>query len=50
MWHQHGGSGAAVPWAEALEMTLLDRDWLLERIDTQRSRETRALSKAARKG
>jgi len=49
VWQQHGGSGAAVSWGDALEMTVLDRDWLLERIDTQRTRESQALTKAGKR-
>ena len=35
--------------SEALEMTTADRDWLLERIGEQRSKEARELEKAARR-
>jgi len=35
--------------SEALEMSTTDRDWLLERIGEQRSREARELEKAARR-
>ncbi len=34
---------------EALELTVRDRDWFLERIGDQRSREARELEKAARR-
>jgi len=47
-WHQHGGSGLALDVGTALEMHTSDRDWLLERIGEQRSREARELEKAAR--
>jgi len=49
-WQQHGGSGLAVDVATALEMSTSDRDWLLERIGEQRSREARELAKAAKGG
>jgi hypothetical protein len=48
-WRQHGGSGLGVEMSEALEMTLSDRDWYLERIGEQRSREAKQLEKAARR-
>ena len=48
-WHQHGGSGLAMTFADALELGLQDRDWFLERIHTQRSREAKELEKAARR-
>ena len=35
--------------SEALEMTPVDRDWYLERIGEQRSREAKQLEKAARR-
>jgi len=35
--------------SEALEMATADRDWFLERIGNQRSREARELEKAARR-
>lgn len=47
-WHQHGGSGLALSFADALDLVVQDRDWLLERIGTQRSKEADALEKAAR--
>ena len=34
---------------EVLEMTVADRDWFLERIGKQRSREARELEQAARR-
>ena len=48
-WRQHGGSGLGITVGEALELPVGDRDWLLERIGTQRSREARELEKAARR-
>jgi hypothetical protein len=48
-WRQHGGSGLGVEMSEALEMTPADRDWYLERIGEQRSREAKQLEKAARR-
>lgn len=36
--------------AEVLELPLEERDWLLERIAEQRTREARALERAARRG
>ncbi len=48
-WQQHGGSGLAIPFADALELLTTDRDWLLERIGHQRAREAKELEKAARK-
>jgi hypothetical protein len=37
----------AITFADALELSVHDRDWLLERIGTQRSREAKELEKAA---
>jgi hypothetical protein len=34
--------------SEALEMTTADRDWFLERIGRQRSREAHELAKASK--
>ncbi len=48
-WRQHGGSGLGITVSEALDLPVGDRDWLLDRIGTQRSREARELEKAARK-
>lgn len=48
-WRQHGGSGLGVTWAEAQELPLGERDWLIERIGEQRSREAREIEKAARR-
>jgi hypothetical protein len=47
-WQQHGGSGLAMSFGHALDLSVQDRDWLLERIGEQRSREARALEAAAR--
>jgi hypothetical protein len=47
-WHQHGGSGLSLTLGDALELPISDRDWLLERIGEQRSREARELEKAAK--
>ena len=49
-WHQHGGSGAGVSWAEALDLAPSDRDWLLERIGKQRKREADEIRKARGRG
>jgi len=35
-------------FAEALELSLADRDWYLERIETERSREAQAIERAAK--
>jgi hypothetical protein len=48
-WHQHGGSGLGVTLTEVLDMSTKDRDFFLERIGEQRSREARELEKAGRK-
>jgi len=48
-WHQHGGSGLQVSLGEALDLSTGDRDWLLERIGEQRTREARELEKATRR-
>ena len=42
-WSQHGGSGLGVTWHETLDLDVIERDWLLERIDRQRRNEARAL-------
>ena len=47
-WRQHGGSGLNLSLAEALELSVGDRDWLLARIGEQREREARAIEKASR--
>ncbi|QRK08565.1 hypothetical protein JQX13_53230 [Archangium violaceum] len=47
-WHQYGGSGLAFSLSDALELPTSDRDWLLERIGQQRSREAKELEKAAK--
>ncbi|MCC6642359.1 MAG: hypothetical protein IT386_14460 [Deltaproteobacteria bacterium] len=48
-WRQHGGSGLGVTLGDALELPVGDRDWLVERIGGQRSREARELERANRK-
>jgi hypothetical protein len=48
-WHQHGGSGLGITFGEALELPVQDRDWLLERIGSQRTREAHEIEQAARK-
>ncbi|MGE0161486.1 MAG: hypothetical protein ACOX6T_04460 [Myxococcales bacterium] len=49
-WQQHGGSGLAVTLEDALDLPTTDRDWLIERIGSQRAREAKELEKAARNG
>ena len=49
-WQQHGGSGLAVTLDDALDLPTTDRDWLIERIGSQRAREAKELEKAARNG
>lgn len=48
-WRQHGGSGLGVTLAEGLDLPVGDRDWLVERVGEQRSREARELERANRK-
>ena len=48
-WRQHGGSGLGVSMAEVLEMSTSDRDWFLERIGRQRSREAKEIEKAGKR-
>jgi hypothetical protein len=48
-WRQHGGSGLGASLDEVLEMTTTDRDWFLERIGQQRSREAKEIEKAGRR-
>ena len=48
-WHQHGGSGLAITFADALDLGVQDRDWLIERAGTQRTREAKELEKATRR-
>jgi len=48
-WHQHGGSGLALTFADALDLPVHDRDWFIERIGNQRSKEAKELEKAARR-
>jgi len=47
-WRQHGGSGLGVSMAEVLDMPTADRDWFVERIGAQRSREAKEIEKAGR--
>lgn len=49
VWHQHGGSGVSIAWADALEMAAGDRDWLLERMSEQREREAKQIEKAGKR-
>ena len=48
-WRQHGGSGLGASMSEALEMTISDRAWLIERIGQQRSREAKKIEKASKR-
>jgi len=48
-WRQHGGSGLGMSMGEALEMTTADRDWFIERIGDQRSREAKEIERASKK-
>lgn len=48
-WSQHGGSGLGLSLSDALELPVSDRDWLVERVDTQRTREAWAIEHANRK-
>ena len=48
-WHQHGGSGLAISFGDAMELAVADRDWLNERIGTQREREADAIQRAAKR-
>ncbi len=48
-WRQHGGSGLGVSMAEVLEMPTSDRDWFIERIGEQRSREAKEIEKAGKR-
>lgn len=48
-WRQHGGSGLGVTVGEVLEMSTADRDWFIERIGRQRSREAHEIEKAGRR-
>jgi hypothetical protein len=42
-WRSHGGSGLGLDVAGVLELSIAFRDWLLERVATQRQREAQAL-------
>jgi hypothetical protein len=48
-WRQHGGSGMAASLGDVLDLPLADRDWLLERIGEQRTREARELERSSRR-
>ncbi|RJS14148.1 hypothetical protein DRW03_35490 [Corallococcus sp. H22C18031201] len=48
-WQQHGGSGLTASLGDALELPTSDRDWLLERIGQQRSREAKALGQSSKR-
>jgi hypothetical protein len=48
-WQQHGGSGLSMTWGEALDLSVKDRDWLLERIPKQRRQEAHQIEKAGKK-
>jgi hypothetical protein len=48
-WHQHGGSGLAISFGDALDLSVRDRDWLNERIGAEREREAHALERAAKR-
>lgn len=48
-WHQHGGSGLAISFADALDLSLAERDWFLERIGAQRTKEAQEIAKAGRR-
>jgi hypothetical protein len=49
LWRQHGGSGLGVTYAEAMDLPLPERDWLLERIARERTREAKEIEKAGKK-
>ena len=49
-WRQHGGSGLGASMSEVLELPVSDRDWLIERIGQQRSREAKEIEKASKIG
>lgn len=42
-WRTHGGSGLGLDLPSVLELPIAFRDWLLERVATQRQREAHAL-------
>jgi hypothetical protein len=48
-WQQHGGSGLSITRSEALDLTLDERLWLIERIERQREYESRELEKASKR-
>jgi hypothetical protein len=48
-WRQHGGSGLGLSMGEVLDMPTADRDWFLERIGQQRTREAKEIEKAGKR-
>lgn len=48
LWRQHGGSGLAIGEQAALEMSVADRDWFVQRIRDQREEEAKEIEKAAK--
>ena len=49
MWQQHGGSGLAVGYSDAMDMRYDDAVWFAEKINSQREREARAVRDANRR-
>jgi hypothetical protein len=48
-WTQHGGSGLGANLGDVLDLSVADRNWLLERVSEQRTREARALEAATKR-
>jgi hypothetical protein len=48
-WHPHGGSGLELAYGDVLDLPIPERDWLLERVSTQRAREAREIENAAKR-
>ena len=48
LWHVHGGSGINMTRDEYLELTIAQRDWLLERIAKQREDEANEIRRSAK--
>ena len=48
LYQQHGGSGLHLGLSDIMELDLRRIQWLLERLETQREREARALEAAGR--
>ena len=48
-WRQHGGSGLGVTLDQVLDLPTSDRDWLIERIGQQRTREAKEIEKAGKR-